>query len=124
MLMLAAEKGYTEIIDDILNYGPDIDARDKYGKNALFYAIESNCENSDIASRLIEKGINVDCQANDKSTPLLKAIEKGYLEIARLLLKNKAFTHYVNDNGGCCSLKSMTLLNLHLFRYVAAYCCP
>lgn len=100
VLMLAAEKGYAEIIDMLLDYKANINSRDKFNRNALFYAIESNAENPDIVSTLIEHNVDVNCEAKNKVTPMIIAIEKDYLKVAQLLLDNNAFVHCTNENLG------------------------
>jgi len=38
-LMVAAEKGYPEIAELLIDYGADVNARDNHGRDALYYAI-------------------------------------------------------------------------------------
>lgn len=107
--MLASERGYTEIIDDLLENGAHIDKCDKSDRNALFYAIESKAENPDIVRTLIDRKIDVNCVAKDRTTPLMRAVEKNYLKIAEVLLMNDAIPQCINENGGIIHLLNILL---------------
>lgn len=54
---------------------------------------------------LVGKGSNVNCEARDKSKPILKAIEKDYSKIPDELIQNQAPLHCTNEYGIIYSLK-------------------
>jgi ankyrin repeat protein len=98
--MLAAEKGSIELVQMLIEFNADVKVKDKFGRTALFYAIEANNENSDVVSVLLDNGADVNYEANDRITPLLKAVEKGYREIARILLQKSANVHASIESSG------------------------
>ena len=55
-LMYAAERGKIELVSELIQAQARVDIRDSQGKNALFYAVDSdNGENSDVVSTLIDQ---------------------------------------------------------------------
>ena len=99
--MIAADKSLKDVVYELLSYnGININACDKFGKNALFYAIEGSNPNTEIIKTLLERGINVNCEAKDKSTPILKAIEKDYSKIVEELIQKQASLYCTNEYGG------------------------
>lgn len=74
MLMLAAQQGCTEAAEILIEYGADIEQRDKkYSKNALHYALEEGSYSFKTAIRLLELGadpdasyLNIISQSTDK----------------------------------------------------------
>jgi ankyrin repeat protein len=99
--MIAAEKGRLELVEILLNtYKADVKLRDKAGKTALFYAIETNNENLDVVSLLLGNGADPNHEAQDRITPLLKAVEKGHYEITKLLLDRGGNIHTTIESTG------------------------
>lgn len=99
-LMIAIEKNHKEAVYELLKYNISINTCDRNGKNALFYAIEGPAPNVDLVRSLIKKGIEINCEAKDKSNPIGKAMEKNCLEIAELLIKKQASLEFADDNEG------------------------
>ncbi len=98
--MIAAERGLLELVQSLIDCRADINLRDKSGKTALFSAIEANTENSDVVSVLLEHGANLNHEANNRETPLMKAVEKGYYEISKILLGKGGNVHSVYESSG------------------------
>ena len=80
----------------LLDHGADIDARSKYNKTALIYAISGNIE---FARMLLERGaaINVRCQGG--MTPLHVAAKEGRIEFVRLFLEHGADANALDENS-------------------------
>lgn len=99
--MIASEKGLLEFVQLLLeDFGADVKMRDKAGKTALFYAIETNNENLDVVSLLLGSGADPNHEAQDRITPLLKAVEKGHYEITKLLLDRGGNIHTTIESTG------------------------
>lgn len=98
--MIASEKGLLELVQVLLECGADVRIKDKAGKTALFYAIETNNENLDVVSLLLGRGADPNHEAFDRITPLLKAVEKGHFEITKLLLDKGGNIHTTIDSTG------------------------
>lgn len=121
ILMLAAEKGLNEVIKILLKYNPTINACDKSGRNVLFYAIDNNFENAELVQLLIDAGINVNCTSIDKLTPLLVAIQRGFVQSAQHLIRAKASLQCANANGGEFDFV-VIIVDYLRFRHTVAYC--
>lgn len=98
--MMAAEKGSIELVQLLIDSNADIRTRDKFGKTALFYAIEANNENVDVVSLLLDNGADPNHEAQDRITPLLKAVEKGHYEITKILLEKGGNIHTAIESTG------------------------
>ena len=98
--MIAAEKGYVELVELLLDLKVEVKPKDRHGKNALFYALEPQAENVDLISILVDKGADVNSETADKMTPLIKAVEKGFLHIAKILLQKNAYVNAALENSG------------------------
>jgi len=91
------------MVKQLMFFDVDINVPDKFGKNALIYAIESpNACKEEIAEFLIDKGINLNAKDNEGKTPLMYAVENSP-EIAELLLKKGADVN-AKDNEGQTAL--------------------
>ena len=92
--MYAAEKGKSEIVNIFLRekYSKLLHLKDRKNKNALFYSIEAQAENTDVVLSLIDRGASsdVNLKCSNGITPLIKAIELKYSKIAKILCKNCA----------------------------------
>lgn len=100
--MVAAYKGDIEVVNMLLEHASkfDINQKDKQGKTALFYALESPAENSDVISTLLDREAEVNVRIKDGVTPLLKAVDLGYHNIAELLLQQQANVNDAHQRTG------------------------
>ena len=86
--MVAAEKGFLELVIEILELDADVSYADQSNKTALHYAIDKEAENMDVVLRLLDKGTRINLQtAGDGYTPLMLAVMRGHVEIARALVQ-------------------------------------
>ena len=98
--MYAAEKGYLELVDQLLTNKANAQIIDKYRKNALYYSIDNknSGENIDVICKLCQHKSDINIITNENMTPLMKAVEKGYESIVEFLLKNKADIGFVRNS--------------------------
>lgn len=90
-LMICARKGCSDLLDVLLKSERiKIDAVDNSKKTALFHAAESDSENLNIISRLIEHKANINLTDSKGKSILIIAIEKGYTETVKFLLAHHA----------------------------------
>ncbi len=69
LLHLAAEKGYTDIVNTLLRKGADVNAKDYFGNTPLHCAAANG--HTEIVSALIRsEGINVYAKDNKNNAPL------------------------------------------------------
>ncbi|WP_243517487.1 MULTISPECIES: ankyrin repeat domain-containing protein [unclassified Candidatus Cardinium] len=100
-LHLAAEKGYTEVVKEILNNKQikiDINSQNEDGNTALHIATMKG--RTEVAKLLINKEkINVNAQNKEGYTPLHLAALNGHTEIVKELLENDKINLDANKSG-------------------------
>jgi ankyrin repeat protein len=89
LLVLAANKNNLDMVKFLVEKGVNINLyQDKTRRTALINAVREN--NFAMASYLIKKGARVNHMADRNTTALHVACRKGYFDIAKLLIENKA----------------------------------
>jgi hypothetical protein len=89
-----------KVVQKLLEYDADIDARDEDGWTPLRWASGGHHFKDDSVLRLLlERGADVNSRADDGSTPLYWAWKCGALEVVRLLLEYGADVEAVSVNG-------------------------
>jgi ankyrin repeat protein len=88
-LSVAVLKGYSQIVDMLINIKAKINIQDTYGYNyntsILLIAIKHN--HIDIAIKLIKKGAQVNIVDAAKNSPLSLAIKNGLLQVVEALIE-------------------------------------
>jgi ankyrin repeat protein len=97
-LCVAADSGRTDVVEELLNKGVDINSKGTDGRSALFCAAEiGNCA---MAKLLLERGVDANKADNEKNiTPLLIATQYGYYDMVEVLLEHNAKTNLSDING-------------------------
>ncbi|XP_071572809.1 uncharacterized protein [Temnothorax nylanderi] len=99
-LHVAAQNGHENTVVVLLNNNEaHIIARDKIGLSPLHYAIMNN--HIGVTKILLEKTENAYKMLNEiigNLTPLLAAAQRGYLELVKVLLTNKANVNVINED--------------------------
>ncbi|KAK3871520.1 hypothetical protein Pcinc_023328 [Petrolisthes cinctipes] len=87
-LMVAALKGHTDVVKELLGYGADLNARTStIGYTALHFASDSlSCRG--VVTALLEHGANVNARTKDSATPLHYAAEYNNLPLVKVLLSH------------------------------------
>ncbi len=67
----------SEIVTLLLEYGAQIDSKDKFGQTALLDNARSNKANSVITQILLDAGANINAKDNDGRTLLMRVLENG-----------------------------------------------
>lgn len=94
---LAAMLGLVTIINTMIRYGADIEARDAIGATALHRSIIAGSEKA--TRLLIQKGADVSVCTESRSTSLHFAAMEGHYDIARLLLDMEVGVNAKNSYG-------------------------
>jgi ankyrin repeat protein len=69
-------KGNLQIVKSLLKHDADASIKDKRGRNALFYLIESNIDNKkEVVHSLVECKCPIDIRDNQSSTCLIEAVK-------------------------------------------------
>jgi hypothetical protein len=69
----------------LVQYGSDINAKDKYGQTPIFYAVSSN--KAEMVSQLINLGADLNIQDSKSLTPYKFAMRQKRKEIAGIIAK-------------------------------------
>lgn len=89
--MIAAGKGFIELVSEILHKEAWVNHGDQDSKIALHFAIDNKAENLDVVNLLIENGTDVNkATTTEGTTPLHFAASRGHWNIARKLLEHGA----------------------------------
>ena len=96
-LHLAAEKGYYEIVQELINQGVEVDSRNEYAETPLHL---SCFEGYYVTSQeLINAGANVNVQDDLGYAPLHDACEFNFYDLAEMLLRYGADVNISNHDG-------------------------
>jgi ankyrin repeat protein len=109
--MFSIKKADLKLMRTILNYKPDINAKDSKNRNGLFYGINTSIgDNPEFIIELIKNGINVNepeiflpSENIEGHSPLTLAAKLNYKNIVKILLENSADPNYqVKSNLNSC----------------------
>jgi ankyrin repeat protein len=85
--MVASNKGFIELVNDILSRDAWVNHADGEGKSALHYAIESKAENLDVVKLLMDKDADFNKETTSEGwSPLIIAVNRGHKAIAKALV--------------------------------------
>lgn len=97
VLFVAAGEGHEEGVRLLLEYGAEVNGRDKKGQTALFEAAIEGREQ--VARLLLEHGAEVNARDEDGGTALFEASYWGRKDLARLLLEHDAEVNTRDKKG-------------------------
>lgn len=97
-LLLAAERGETEQVLDLLKQGAEINAQDEQGRTPIMRA--TYAQQAETVDALIRAGTDINIRDNNLANPLLYASAEGLLDIVKLALGARADTRFTNRYGG------------------------
>lgn len=90
-LLEAARRGYSEMAQELIEDGANVNAKDPYGVTALMFSLIAG--STEVALRLIEKGAEVNSRDSDGRTALIEALTSENEippEIVELLVRRGA----------------------------------
>ena len=99
-LYVACQNGYDKIVKILLTHGVDINKRKDDGSSPLLIACSEN--HIDVVEELLKvqsPKVDIDLCDSNRWTSLFIACEKGYTNIARILLEHHADPHRCNKKG-------------------------
>jgi ankyrin repeat protein len=96
-LTLAALKGDTGLVTELLEAGADPDACDGQGRTPLIEAAFGG--HADTVSALLEAGADPNARDPDGWSPLMEAASKGRFEVVKLFLAAGADANATNREG-------------------------
>jgi Ankyrin repeats (3 copies)/Ankyrin repeats (many copies)/Ankyrin repeat len=96
----AADFENFEVVQKLIEYDADIEARDNDGWTPLYWASEGrHFKDGSVLRLLLERGADVNARADDGSTSLHEASKHGALGVVRLLLEHGADVEAVDVDG-------------------------
>lgn len=87
-LPFAAKINNVLILLLLLRYGADVNARDKFGRTALYWAVTNDCE--EMTSILLDEAPEIDASDENGLTPLHIAAQSASPNVLRQLIRNGA----------------------------------
>ncbi|KAH7314218.1 ankyrin repeat-containing domain protein [Rhexocercosporidium sp. MPI-PUGE-AT-0058] len=84
-LHIACHRGYTAVVELLLDYGASLDVEDDSQNQPLHCAASDG--RLDVVQVLINHGANLTARNRDMQIPLHLASEHGYLDVVKMLLK-------------------------------------
>jgi uncharacterized protein len=97
-LIASAERGDTAAVQQLLQDGANINARDERGRTPVMAATHGN--RVDTVAALIQAGADINIRDNRLDNPFLYAGAEGLLDILKLTIAAKADTKLTNRFGG------------------------
>lgn len=103
-LSLAIQKQYFDIANLLIDKGPELNVKDKYGRSAIIYAIHLG--KTDMVALLLSKGADIHTQDNNGNGVIIAALPKlmGFPQSENsrmfdLLIENGADVNMANNRG-------------------------
>jgi ankyrin repeat protein len=91
ILMIAAAKGFIELVSEILSKEAWVNHVDGDAKSALHYSVDNKSENLDVVNLLIDQQADVNGQTTSEGlTPLMVAVQRGHVNITKKLIETGA----------------------------------
>jgi len=94
-LMIAAGRGYKEVVASLLEANADVNVKGEHGKTALSIALRRH--HLPTAKLLLEKGCDINGKDDKGVTPLMWAVYEGKMETVKFILENKADPNAANS---------------------------
>jgi ankyrin repeat protein len=104
-LFAAAVACNTDVLDQVLARGPELNHRDRRGATALFYAASQG--RLDVLHRLIQHGADVNLPDGTGKTPLMVSVMMNHPDAARLLLAAGADPNRQDRDGATALLEAV-----------------
>ncbi len=98
-LMRAAEQNKRADVLLLVKFGANVNAKDKQGRNVLFYSYGFHKGSIDMVQLLIQAGVDVNATDNTGATVLMYACAIGSVEMVKILLQAGADVHRVDKHG-------------------------
>lgn len=107
--IIAASKGYNNIVTWMLEHGVDIDMSTQNGETALYSAIYY--QHFATAQILLDAGASITHQTNDKVTPLILAVRMRYTDVVKSMICKCQDNLDTQDHNGYSALYYAMCLN-------------
>jgi len=116
-LMLAIKNENIKIIKYLIEYGANINKRNKNGYTPLIVAIKKK-KNNDIVKYLIDNGADVNQRTVNGDSPLMEACKKRNKPVIKYLIKNGAEINIENKEGETPLTISIVNNDMNIAKYL------
>ncbi|GMR48433.1 hypothetical protein PMAYCL1PPCAC_18628 [Pristionchus mayeri] len=96
-LIVAAGRGFTEIVQILIEAEAQVNSLDKFGSTSLIWAARKG--HLPVVQQLLNAGAELDVQGMHSSTALMLATKGNYADVVDILLSRDANTNAVDNNG-------------------------
>jgi len=96
-LLIACEKGYTDVVTALINNNADPNVKDTQNRTPLLIACEKG--NADMVKVLLEKNADPNTGVNKSRTPLMIAFQSDNVAVYNLLIQKGAKIPSISNNG-------------------------
>ncbi len=96
-LQLAADEGFTRLVEILIRAGADVNLANGAGCTALHYAAREGRLNA--ANALVDRGADLDATCQIGATPAMSAADNGHREMVELLIQHGADPEIRDPHG-------------------------
>ncbi|CAG2249647.1 unnamed protein product [Mytilus edulis] len=95
-LIAACERGHTSIVNLLIDYRPDMNQMDSFGRRPLIVAVQN--DHPDVVAMLIDKGADINLGDTNGKTPFLWACILHRKKVAKLLMEHGADVNQASND--------------------------
>jgi ankyrin repeat protein len=108
-LVAAAYKNHLEIADLLIAAGADVNMKDNTIQSAYLIATMEGCGYTELLKKVLKAGADVHSTDSDNGTGLIRASDRGHVEIVKELLKTDIRVNHVNRIGWTALFEAILL---------------
>jgi len=108
-LVAAAYGNHVEVARALVDAGADVDAKDSTEQSAYLIATSEVGDDTTLLELTLGAGADVNAKDSDNGTGLIRAADRGYVQIVRRLLETEIEIDHVNRLGWTALLEAIIL---------------
>ncbi|MDR0315769.1 MAG: ankyrin repeat domain-containing protein, partial [Treponema sp.] len=108
-LVAAAYKNHLEIVDLLIAAGADVNMKDDTIQSAYLISTMEGCGYIELLKKVLKAGADVYSTDSDNGTGLIRASDRGHVEIVKELLKTDIRVNHVNRMGWTALFEAILL---------------
>jgi ankyrin repeat protein len=108
-LVAAAYKNHLEIVDLLIAAGADVNMKDDTIQSAYLISTMEGQGYIDLLKKILKAGGDVHCTDSDNGTGLIRASDRGHVEIVKELLKTDIRVNHINRMGWTALFEAILL---------------
>ena len=108
-LVAAAYGNHVEVARALVDAGADVDVKDSTEQSAYLIATSEVGDDTTLLELTLDAGADVNAKDSDNGTGLIRAADRGYVQIVRRLLETEIEIDHVNRLGWTALLEAIIL---------------